>query len=314
MNIAVPSVAAPPPGAAQAGDLYVDLQSRTLWLGVDTAVDPAGFVLISDMVTIMQEISAGDTTARAYTDQQVATRAPAVHTHTSSQITDFTSAVTAVASAIPSLSYTRGMILMWSGSLAQIGVGALAGWGLCDGGNGTPDLRDKFIMGAGNRAVGAVNQPSFVTTDGGSHDHSIAGTAITIAQMPSHRHGTNTGTDSVGHQHYTTTGGISANHTHSYTTRAQLIKADWGSDAGSPASYFFQDSGLQTGTVSADHSHAGWSGTPNQYHTHAVSAEGGGGEHTHVTVGGGGIHNHTITSAQLRETVPFFALAYIMKL
>ena len=312
MNIAVR--AAPPPGSAQAGDIYVDLQSRTMWLGVDTAVDPAGFVLISDMLLLMDEIANAETDAKAYTDTQVATRALTVHTHTSAQITDFESAVTAVASDIPGLQFTRGMIMMWSGSLAQIGVGALADWGLCDGGNGTPDLRDKFILGAGSRAVGGVNQPSFTTDNGGTHDHSIAGTAITIAQMPSHRHGTNTGTDSVNHQHYTTTGGISANHSHAYTTRQTHTKVDNGSDAGSPVAYFYGDAQYQTGTVSADHTHAGWSGFPNQYHTHAVSAEGGGGEHTHVTVGGGGIHNHTITATQLREAIPFFALAYIMKL
>lgn len=314
MNIAVPTAAAPPPGAAQAGDLYVDLQSRTLWLGVDTAVDAAGFVLISDMVAIMAEIADARGDATAYTDTRIATRAPTVHTHTSSQITDFTAAVTAVASAIPSLSYIRGMILMWSGSIAQIGVGSLAGWALCDGGNGTPDLRDKFVLGAGSRAVGSVNQASFALSDGGTHDHQIAGTVLSIAHMPSHDHGTYTSTDTVAHQHYTTTGGISANHTHSYTTRAGMTKADNGSDANSAPVYHVSDAGLQTGTVSADHSHAGWSGYPNQYHQHQVYAQGGDAEHTHVTVGGGGIHSHTITASQLREAVPFYAMAFIMKL
>lgn len=36
-----------------------------------------------------------------------------------------------------------GIIAMWSGTLASIP----AGWILCDGTNGTPDLRDRFIMG-----------------------------------------------------------------------------------------------------------------------------------------------------------------------
>jgi len=34
---------------------------------------------------------------------------------------------------------------MWSGDLAAIP----AGWQLCDGNNGTPDLRDRFIIGGG---------------------------------------------------------------------------------------------------------------------------------------------------------------------
>jgi hypothetical protein len=37
----------------------------------------------------------------------------------------------------------RGGIIMWSGTLASIP----AGWALCDGTNGTPDLRDRFIWG-----------------------------------------------------------------------------------------------------------------------------------------------------------------------
>ena len=39
-----------------------------------------------------------------------------------------------------------GSIVMWSGSIVDIPDG----WALCDGTQGTPDLRDKFILGAGN--------------------------------------------------------------------------------------------------------------------------------------------------------------------
>ncbi len=38
-----------------------------------------------------------------------------------------------------------GGIIMWSGSIASIP----SGWYLCDGLNGTPNLRDKFVVGAG---------------------------------------------------------------------------------------------------------------------------------------------------------------------
>ena len=37
-----------------------------------------------------------------------------------------------------------GLIAMWHGLLANIP----SGWALCDGQNGTPDLRDKFVKGA----------------------------------------------------------------------------------------------------------------------------------------------------------------------
>lgn len=39
-----------------------------------------------------------------------------------------------------------GMIMLWSGSIASIPTG----WLLCDGTNSTPDLRDRFIVGAGS--------------------------------------------------------------------------------------------------------------------------------------------------------------------
>jgi hypothetical protein len=39
-----------------------------------------------------------------------------------------------------------GVIVMWSGSIASIPNG----WYLCDGANSTPDLRDRFIVGAGS--------------------------------------------------------------------------------------------------------------------------------------------------------------------
>lgn len=38
-----------------------------------------------------------------------------------------------------------GTIVMWSGIITNIP----SGWALCDGRNGTPDLRDRFIVGAG---------------------------------------------------------------------------------------------------------------------------------------------------------------------
>jgi len=66
--------------------------------------------------------------------------------------------------------FKRGMIILWSGSADSIPDG----WHLCDGTNGTPDLRDRFVVCAGNNyAVGnkggsAQHRHTF-TTDG--HEH-----------------------------------------------------------------------------------------------------------------------------------------------
>lgn len=73
-----------------------------------------------------------------------------------------------------------GVICMWSGSIASIP----ANFRLCDGTNGTPDLRDKFIVGAGLSYVpGAVGGTT-------THTHSVTvqNTTLTISQIPSHKH------------------------------------------------------------------------------------------------------------------------------
>lgn len=67
-----------------------------------------------------------------------------------------------------------GMITLWSGSIASIP----AGWALCNGASGTPDLRDRFVVGAGSTyAVGA-------TGGAANHNHAItvdsAATGLTI--------------------------------------------------------------------------------------------------------------------------------------
>ncbi len=69
---------------------------------------------------------------------------------------------------------STGMIVSWSGSIVSIP----SGWALCDGNNGTPDLTDKFIPGAGdtytvNDTGGAINHDHIFTGDG--HVHEIIG-------------------------------------------------------------------------------------------------------------------------------------------
>ena len=65
-----------------------------------------------------------------------------------------------------------GIITMWSGSIGAIP----SGWFLCDGTNGTPDLRDRFIVGAGSTyAVNATGGAATVT--------------LTQAETPAHTHG-----------------------------------------------------------------------------------------------------------------------------
>jgi len=66
----------------------------------------------------------------------------------------------------------EGMICLWYGAILAIP----AGYVLCDGNNGTPDLRNKFIVGAGgaypvNDTGGSQYHTHTFTTDG--HNHAI---------------------------------------------------------------------------------------------------------------------------------------------
>lgn len=70
-----------------------------------------------------------------------------------------------------------GGIIMWSGAATAIP----SGWALCNGTNGTPDLRGKFILGYDNRTGANVGNTLLGT--GGSST-----VTLTAAQMASHDH------------------------------------------------------------------------------------------------------------------------------
>jgi hypothetical protein len=93
-------------------------------------------------------------------------------------------ATTAFALNAAKEAFPIGGIIIWSGSIAAIP----ATWQLCNGTNGTPDLRDRFIVGAGTTyAVGATGGANTVTP-AGTVSGTTAGTALTEAQMPKHWH------------------------------------------------------------------------------------------------------------------------------
>ena len=82
---------------------------------------------------------------------------------------------TAVAASFPS-----GGIIMWSGSIASIP----SGWVLCNGSNSTPDLRNRFVVGAGSTYA--------VDDTGGSADATLpthTHTATSTVTDPGHTHG-----------------------------------------------------------------------------------------------------------------------------
>lgn len=95
-------------------------------------------------------------------------------------------------SIVTTLKIPKNVIKTWTGLIANIPQH----WVICDGTNGTPDLRAKFVRGAPNGSgAGATGGADTVTLDSTmipSHNHSITD--------PTHNHSVNLfgGTSSVG--------------------------------------------------------------------------------------------------------------------
>jgi hypothetical protein len=86
-------------------------------------------------------------------------------------------ATTAFVSTAMAAIFPSGGIIIWSGSAASIPTG----WVLCNGSNSTPDLRDKFVVGAGSTyAVG--------NTGGSANAIVVSHTHTATVTDPSHNH------------------------------------------------------------------------------------------------------------------------------
>jgi hypothetical protein len=77
----------------------------------------------------------------------------------------------------PATPTPTGVIVLWSGSIGSIP----AGWVLCNGSNGTPDLRNRFVVGAGSTYA--------VNGTGGSADAIVVSHTHTASVTdPGHNH------------------------------------------------------------------------------------------------------------------------------
>jgi len=143
---------------------------------------------VTNLITRVGNIEAAATTL-TNTVTNLITRVgniEAAATTLTNTVTNLISTVTNLSSRIGTLegftAVPRGMIMIWSGSAPNIPNG----WILCNGLNGTPDLRDRFVMGAGATYVPGV----------------LGGTSTSV--VVSHNH-IFTGNPLGGHQHTTPT-------------------------------------------------------------------------------------------------------------
>lgn len=233
-----------------------------------------------------------------------------------------------------------GSIIAFGGEVAP------AGWHLCDGtahgsaalqtvigSANTPDLRGKFIAGAGAgsyalKATGGADQVILTGAQSGVAAHSH--TATMGLENQDHTHlidppNTNTGNDTPDHSHAANPGSVgtsSNSHNHTLSVREGTGEGD---------GYFLDtnpgDSGTQktlTGTVTSTYAHTHTVDIPS-FNTAGASAR-----HTHAVniapfssggiVGAGHTHDITVNAAAAASAgtphenrPPYYALTYIIR-
>jgi hypothetical protein len=135
-----------------------------------------------------------------------------------------------------------GVIILWSGAVASIPTN----WQICNGTNGTPDLRNRFVIGAGSTY--AVNAVGGSASKDLSHVH--ASTGITLANESTHTH------SGVG-----LSSNLTGAHSHAVST-----------SAGAQVLYGASSTGTNSTTSSGDHSHSVSGDTAaGSAHTHTLS-------------------------------------------
>jgi microcystin-dependent protein len=202
-----------------------------------------------------------------------------------------------------------GVIAMWSGSIASIP----SGWVLCDGLNSTPDLRDRFIVGAGNTYAvadtGGADSVTLAETNLPSHTHSVSGTT---ASDGAHTHNVSGNTSNTGaHSHSGSTSNTGSHGHNLNTSGAYRVAFPGSSNTYNAGAEGTGRGGTIASAISAGaHSHNfNTSNTGAHSHTLSGTADSAG-AHTHSfsttsgATGGGTAHENR---------PPYYALAYIMK-
>ena len=171
----------------------------------------------------------------------------------------------------PVISFVKNMVIMWYGRIDAIPTG----WQLCNGSNGSPNLINKFVIGAGvetqvkpNSDIQDINGNSRI--EGGWRD------AIVV----SHWHGGVTHAVGGDGEHSHSGGG----HEHNYSKLSNFWSK--GGDATNRSAPVTANDVATSG--GGDHSHSGGE------HVHGIDSEG--------------------VEGTYRNLPPWFALCYIMKL
>jgi len=226
-------------------------------------------------------------------------------------------------------SLPAGLISLWHGLLSAIP----SGWVLCDGTNGTPDLRDKFVKGA------AAGQNPGGTGGSSTHTHAdhpaLAHSGSAVADHASHTHQY---TDIVNHTHPVTDPGhnhtqnahnhIQDAHNHTQNSFApRIINSGTAGTVGVQGASAASNANASNAPTTATNQQATATNqqataTNNSNTTGITTTNPVGGVATGTTAGPGAALTHAVTqpsdhAAQSHQAAnsepPYYAVAYIMK-
>ena len=157
---------------------------------------------------------------------------------------------------------------------------------LCDGSSGTPDLRDRFVVGAGSTysvaATGGANTVTLSASEIPSHTHSFSGTT---SSSGSHTHSASTSSSGA--------------HTHPPSVGSTYLVNNTG---GTPTA-------LEAGATFFTGGNSGGQTASAGSHTHTVTVNSDG-SHTHTVSGTTGSSG---SGSAHENRPPYYALCYIMK-
>lgn len=176
-----------------------------------------------------------------------------------------------------------GAIIMWSGTTTNIP----SGWALCDGSNGTPNLVDRFVIGAGGigrtqpNTTGGSKGISASTATAGAHTHTITlnGHALTVEELPAHTHNV----DQLFGQQDDVGGSAAVDRNGASFQWYNSLGNDGDNDTGGATWFYTRTAATGSGQA---HSHSGQANYATE-------------------------HTHAINLADTRP--PFYALCFIMK-
>jgi microcystin-dependent protein len=180
-----------------------------------------------------------------------------------------------------------GLISMWSGANVP------DGWALCNGENGTPNLQNKFIMGASDQSP--------IGTTGG-----VKEVTLTADQMPGHNHGASV-ENAGSHSHSM---GSTGSHSHPFKNY-YFAEDDSHDDGRSGSSYGYEyiEEGVGSGDLDYNNDRV--------YYKNMNTSSAG--SHSH-SIDNAGEHSHNVTIDEIggnkahENRPPFYALAFIIKL